>query len=214
MTGLLLHACVLLASLSNAHHWSGRKGLGGALFFRCHDFMHLVLLGQIFLLRARDRCQRIHPQNWSWSTCELVEVVLVDGSCELDVDPDWGSGTCTGQVSVCCRSGFVLWQFETDYQKKISSILTNTQSFSTTHCSEFMGLCFFAFGKSLGFFFGCGFISLLSLWTFFSNLVVPRQLIYQWCTSVHVQVPVLAIWIFVVFRSCQSLHQELRTALG
>ena len=28
--------------------------------------------------------------------CELVEAVLVDGPCELDVDPDWRGGTDTG----------------------------------------------------------------------------------------------------------------------
>ena len=28
--------------------------------------------------------------------CELVEVVLVDGPRELDVDPDWRAGTGTG----------------------------------------------------------------------------------------------------------------------
>ena len=46
------------------------------------------VLGSILLLRARHRCQWIHPQNWYWSMffCELVEVVLVDGPCELVVD--------------------------------------------------------------------------------------------------------------------------------
>ena len=64
MTRLRLRTCVLLASLSNAHRWSEHKGLGRALFFQSHDFVHLVLLGQILLLGARHRCQRIHPQNW------------------------------------------------------------------------------------------------------------------------------------------------------
>ena len=67
MTWLRLQTCVLLASLSNAHHWSERKGPARALFFRSHDFVHFVLLGQILLLRARHRGQRIHPQSWYWS---------------------------------------------------------------------------------------------------------------------------------------------------
>ena len=67
MTWLKLHTCVLQASLSGAHHWSEREGLDRALFFRSPDFVHFVLLGQLILLRARHRCQWIHPQNWYWS---------------------------------------------------------------------------------------------------------------------------------------------------
>ena len=58
-------ACVLPASLSSAHHWSQRRGLGRALSFRSHDFLHYVLLGQILHLHTRRR-QCIHPQNWYW----------------------------------------------------------------------------------------------------------------------------------------------------
>ena len=88
MTGLL-HACVLLASLSNAHHWSGRKGLGGALFFQGSRLRALCTAGP----------DSPSPGSSSLSAdsspelvlvdvlCELVEVVLVDGPCELDVDP-------------------------------------------------------------------------------------------------------------------------------
>ena len=67
MTWLRLHTCVPLASLSNAHQWSEREGLGRALFSWIHDFVHFVLLGLILLLRARHRFQRIHPQSWYWS---------------------------------------------------------------------------------------------------------------------------------------------------
>ena len=88
MTRLRLHTCVLLASLSGARYWSEHKDLGRTLSFLSHDSVHSVLLGQILLRRARHRCQWIHPQNWYWSMffCELLEVVLVDGPCELLVD--------------------------------------------------------------------------------------------------------------------------------
>ena len=66
MIWLRLHFCVFPASLSNAHHWSERKGLDRALSFRSHDSVHSVLLGQILHLRARRRRQCIHPQSWYW----------------------------------------------------------------------------------------------------------------------------------------------------
>ena len=93
-----VHTCVLLASLSNAHHWSEHGGLGRTLFFRSHDLVHFVKLGQFLLLRARHRCQRIHPQSWYWSMffVNVVEVVLVNGPCELDVDPDRRGSTSSG----------------------------------------------------------------------------------------------------------------------
>ena len=113
---LLLHICVLLASLSNAHHWSEREGLDRALFFWSPEFVFLV---QIILLR--HQCQRIHPQSWFLVDvlCELVEVILVDGSCELDFD--------------------------------------------ASSSSEFMGLRFFGFGKSRGFFNSAVFLFPLSV---------------------------------------------------
>ena len=85
--------------------------------------------------------------------------------------------------------------------------------------SESMGLCFFAFGKSRGFFtsavfffpfchcglsFPCGDLE-LSL----SRLCGSTAADTHHYFSAHVQVLVLAIWIFVVFRSYQSLHQVL-----
>ena len=96
--------------------------------------------------------------------CELVEVVLVDGPCELVVDricppvvsrlaPDWRGSTGTG------------------------------------------GWCLKKFGHSRDF-------------------VVPQLLTHRRQRKVHVQVLVLGIWTFLVFRSYQSLHQVLQTALG
>ena len=67
MIQLRLRSCVLLASLSSAHHWSEHKCLGRALSFLSRDFVHFVLLVQNLLLRARHRCQRIHPESWHWS---------------------------------------------------------------------------------------------------------------------------------------------------
>ena len=46
------------------------------------------------------------------------------------------------------------------------------------------------------------------------DFVFPQLLTHHRFMSVHVQVLVLAIWIFVVFRGYQSLHQVLYTALG
>ena len=77
MMRLRLHTCVFPASLSNAHHWSEHRGLGGALSFRSHDFVHFALLGQIRHLHTRHRRQCIHPSD----------LVLVDGPCELAAGP-------------------------------------------------------------------------------------------------------------------------------
>ena len=41
------------------------------------------------------------------------------------------------------------------------------------------------------------------------DFVVPQLLTHHRYKKVHVQVLFLAIWTFVVFRSCQSLHQVL-----
>ena len=45
MTLLLLRTRVLLASLSNAHHRSERKGLDRALSFRSRDSVHFCIAG-------------------------------------------------------------------------------------------------------------------------------------------------------------------------
>ena len=51
------------------------------------SFSVIVIVVSGFILRAgTDRC----------SFVELVEVVLVDGPCELDVDPEWRCDTGTG----------------------------------------------------------------------------------------------------------------------
>ena len=59
--------------------------------------MHFVLSGQI-LLRARHLLSAGSSSELVLVhvLCELVEVVLVDEPCELDVDPDWRGGTGTG----------------------------------------------------------------------------------------------------------------------
>ena len=93
---------------------------------------------------------------------------------------------------------------------------------TSSSSSESMGLCFFAFGKSgvssslrPSFSFPSGFVDFLFLVATLNGhsrdlVVSPQLLTYHRYISVHVQVLVLAIWIFVVFRSYQSLHQVLR----
>ena len=68
---------------------------------------------------------------------------------------------------------------------------------TSSSSSKSMGLCFFAFGKSRGFFASA------------VATLVPQLLTDHRYLSLHVQVLVLAIWIFVVFWSYQSLHQVL-----
>ena len=80
MTRLRLHTCVLLASLSNAHHWSERKGLGRALFLRSPDFVHFVLLPDSPFQRASSLSADSSSELVLVGVlCELVEEVLVDG---------------------------------------------------------------------------------------------------------------------------------------
>ena len=97
MTRLLLHTCALLASLSKSHHWSEREGLGGALFFRSH-LRALCMAGPdspspCSSSSSADSSSELVLVDVLW---RLVEVVLVDGPCELDVDPDWRGSTGTG----------------------------------------------------------------------------------------------------------------------
>ena len=60
--------CALLIITQNV------KRVEGALFFRCHDLVHLALLGQILLLCDRHRCQRFILR-----TC-IASIFFVDWS--------------------------------------------------------------------------------------------------------------------------------------
>ena len=131
--------------------------------------------------------------------CELVEVVLVNGPCELDVDPDCRGDTGTG--------GRVF--------EDVPSSFCGTPSSS----SESVDLRLFALGKSRGFFtsaelsFPFAIVDFLFLVANLDghscDLVVPLLLTHQRYKKVPVQVLVVVIWIFVVFQSYQSLHQAL-----
>ena len=60
--------------------------------------MFFVLLGQIppspwIVIVSADSSSELVLVD---VLCQLVEVVLVDGPCELDVDPDWRGDTGTG----------------------------------------------------------------------------------------------------------------------
>ena len=208
MIRLRLHTCVLLASLSSAHHWSEHKGLGRALSFLSHDFVHLCIAGPdspspcSSSLSVDSSSELVLVDGLS----ELVEVVLVDGPCELDVDR-----ICPFSLLFWHLIGEAAQVLETQLLKKFQAHFECTSSSS----SESMGLCFFAFGKSLGFFTSAVVVfpfCLLGLSFLGGDLEqsltrVPRLLTPHRQMEVHVQVLAHAIYTFVVFRSYQDPHQ-------
>ena len=145
----LLHICVLLVSLSDAHHWSERKGLDRALFFWSHDFVHFVLLGQILLVRERHHCQRIHPQNWYWS------MFFMKWSKQY-----WSMGRVNWMLIL---TGEVLLVLEAECLKtfQVRFVVLHRLRLSPWAYA----LCFWQITGLLH--FGCGFLSFLSLCTFF-----------------------------------------------